>query len=157
MGQEGDFNIRDISLEMKLVKEEFMNADIESVSVIERVNNFNSSLVSIEPLMFISGAPMNHRATLIYNNFISKEESRSKYPKIQNGEKVGVYPTAGKNKDDDVFAFPIMSGLPNGSPPINRKAQFEKVILSPINNILKVINTDYKLDFGLNITSANLW
>lgn len=157
MGQEGEFSLRELATEVKLVRDEFMIAPVENISVIERVNNFTDNLVSENPLIFASGAPKNHRAALIHNKFIKEDESRKKYPLILNGEKIGVYSTKGEDKTTDVFGFPNMTGVPTGAPEVDRIKQFDITILKPINNIIKVIDPSFKLNFNLNITTTGLW
>ena len=157
MAQEGDLDMFSVAREVRLVKEEFMNARVEDVCEANRVNGFLNSIVSENPLMFVSGAPMAHRASAIYNNLIKTDESLKRFPLITNGQKVAIYQTMGTDKTNDVFAFPMMSGMPDKAPKMDKKRQFEKMILSPINNIISRIDTNLKLEYDLYVIDTQLW
>lgn len=157
MSQDGGLDMMKVAREVKLVKEEFNNAGIDDIVEMVRVNNFTNSVISENPLMFVTGAPQNHRASAIHNNLIKTDPSLKKFPLISNGQKVGVYFTGGVEKTDDVFAFPVFSGVPDKAPKVDKKLQFEKMILAPINNIIKVIDATYKLSYDLYVVDTSLW
>jgi len=157
MAQEGKLDMFSVTKEAKLVREEFANASIDNISEIVRVNGFTKSIISDNPLMFISGAPQSHRAAGIHNHLIKTDDTMKKYPLISNGQKVGVYLTQGEDKTDDVFAYPVMTGVPAKAPAVDKKKQFEKMVLSPINNIIKKVDPNYKLTYELYVVDAELW
>lgn len=149
MSQDTNFSMKEITKEVKKVKEEFLRADIPQLSEVVRVNNIDKHVVSDNPLVMASGTPMNARAAARYNHMLKIDKEMARYKRITNGDKIAMFLTKSATKKPGVFGYPVNEGLPHKHPEINEKAQFEKMILTPINNILSVIDEAEKLNYEL--------
>ena len=157
MKQRGKFNMREIIEETKIVKDMFLKSEIENLCEVIRVNEIYKYVVSDNPLMFISGTPKNSRAAAIYNNWVKTKPECSRNKLITNSEKIAMYSTSGKDKFNDVFAYPVIDGLPATYPNLDNKLQFESLILNPINSMLCLIDGANALKYDLNDIDSALF
>ena len=94
--------------------------------------------------MYSKGCPLHVRGTLLYNFYVTKQRLEHKYPLVQEGEKIKYLFL--KQKDNKNYTrenvisflntFPRELGLENC---IDRKAQFQKSFLDPLQIITNVI------------------
>ena len=63
-------------------KNKFLNVDINDIVIISSTNNINYDLQDVKPI------PIAARASIYYNNYITKNNLLNKYNLIQPGEKV---------------------------------------------------------------------
>lgn len=105
--------------------------------------------------IYSKGAQAHIRAALIYNHLITVNKLTHKYPLIKNGDKIRYVYLKPKNLiRDNVIAF--IDHIPvefetkyNISAYVDRKKQFEKSFLKPIESILEKINMEMKADNSL--------
>jgi DNA polymerase elongation subunit (family B) len=92
--------------------------------------------------IFASGTPIHVRGALIYNHFLRRNDLTSKYPLIQNGEKLKfVFLKEPNHVQSNVISFP-QGGIPEEfalSKYIDYNTQFEKAFLDPLKIILDSI------------------
>ena len=93
--------------------------------------------------VYSKGCPLHVRGTLLYNFYVAKKKLENKYPLVQEGEKIKyiflkVDRTNPINENVLSFlnTFPRELGLEHC---LDRKAQFQKSFLDPLQIITKVI------------------
>ena len=98
--------------------------------------------------VYSKGCPLHVRGTLIYNFYVSQNKLENKYPLVQEGEKIKyiflkVDRTNPINENVLSFlnTFPRELGLEHC---LDRKAQFQKSFLDPLQIITKVIGWETK-------------
>lgn len=120
------------------IKSEFTTVDIENICKFERVTNYqNLVLNDTTALEFGSGAKPHAKGAGYYNYLLYNSDYKNKYEFIETATRVHWYYTKGA----EVPAFAFHSGMfpAEFAPPVNINMQFEKVLLGPLNNILKAI------------------
>ena len=98
--------------------------------------------------VYSKGCPLHVRGTLLYNFYVAKKKLENKYPLVQEGEKIKyiflkVDRTNPINENVLSFlnTFPRELGLEHC---LDRKAQFQKSFLDPLQIITKVIGWETK-------------
>ena len=98
--------------------------------------------------VYSKGCPLHVRGTLLYNFYVSQKKLENKYPLVQEGEKIKyiflkVDRTNPINENVLSFlnTFPRELGLEHC---LDRKAQFQKSFLDPLQIITKVIGWETK-------------
>ena len=98
--------------------------------------------------VYSKGCPLHVRGTLLYNFYVAKKKLENKYPLVQEGEKIKyiflkVDRTNPINENVLSFlnTFPRELGLEHC---LDRKAQFQKSFLDPLQIITKVIGGETK-------------
>ena len=92
--------------------------------------------------IYASGTPIHVRGALIYNHFLHSNDLTSKYPLIQNGEKLKyIFMKEPNTVQSNVISFP-QGGIPEEfglDKYIDYDIQFEKAFLDPLKIILNSI------------------
>ena len=125
-------------------KKEFNEMTPEQISFPRSCNNMAKYRSSSQ--IFIKGTPIHVKGALIYNHQIKQFKLTSKYPAIQEGDKIKFI----KLKDRNPFKHDVISyitKLPREfelEKYIDREIQFEKTFITPLNFILEAIGWDYE-------------
>ena len=92
--------------------------------------------------IFASGCPIHVRGALVYNHFLHSHSLTTKYPLINNGEKLKfIFLKEPNTIQSNVISFP-QGGIPEEfalSKYIDYNTQFEKAFLDPLKIILDSI------------------
>jgi DNA polymerase elongation subunit (family B) len=120
-------------------KKEFFALTPEEVSFPKSVSNVTK--YSVGKNAYLSGTPIQSRASLVYNLYIQEQKLDKKYPLIKDGEKIKFcYLKMPNPINENVMAFiqrfPTELGLEKY---VDYKTQFEKTFISNLEPILKVI------------------
>ena len=94
----------------------------------------------------VKGTPLHVRGSLLYNFYVNKKKLENIYPLIQEGEKIkyiylklGRTNYTGENVLSFLNTFPRELGLEEC---LDRKAQYQKAFLDPLQIITNVIGWD---------------
>lgn len=130
-------------------KEKWFEFPIEEIA-------FNSSINGLSKYhdpeeVYIKGAPNHVKGALNFNNFIKQNGMDSKYPKIQEGEKIKfVYMKKPNPIFDTVLAFPGFFPYDGDVEHyVDRELMWEKAFVKPLVNILEAIDWDYERQASL--------
>ena len=122
-------------------RDEFYSLPPEDIAFPRSVNGLRK--FKSETNVYSKGCPLHVRGTLLYNFYVSQKKLENKYPLIQEGEKIKyiflkVDRTNPINENVLSFlnTFPRELGLEHC---LDRKAQFQKSFLDPLQIITKVI------------------
>ena len=122
-------------------KEEFYSLQPEDIAFPRSVNGLRKFKSDTD--VYSKGCPLHVRGSLLYNFYVSKKKLENKYPLIQEGEKikyiylkVGRTNYTGENVLSFLNTFPRELGLEEC---LDRKAQFQKSFLDPLQIITNVI------------------
>jgi len=120
-------------------KKEFFTLTPEEVSFPKSVSNVNK--YAAHNNSYISGTPIQSRASLIYNRHIKEKKLEMKYPLIKDGEKIKFCYLKMPNPINEnaiafIQRFPTELGLNKF---VDYNTQFEKTFISPLKAILDVI------------------
>ena len=125
-------------------KEEFYALPPEDIAFPRSVNGLRKFKSDTD--VYSKGCPLHVRGSLLYNFYVSQKELENKYPLIQEGEKikyiymkVGRTNYTGENVLSFLNTFPRELGLEEC---LDRKAQFKKSFLDPLQIITNVIGWD---------------
>lgn len=140
---------------MKLIsniKEEYFLLDIDDIAKTIKVNNYEKYVISDgEEIQLVKGTPSNVRSASLYNHLLRHKNKKlmNKYDLIKSGDQVKYY-----QAEINLDGFNIFAYLPNSypiefAPPIDKKTQFEKSFIDPINQYIRAI--------GLNPINPNLF
>ena len=92
--------------------------------------------------MFAKGAPIHCKGAILYNHLVKKNKLSSKYPYIQEGDKIKFLHLRAPNIYQ-CTSISFMTKLPKEldfHKMIDRDTQFEKSFVEPLNFILEKIN-----------------
>lgn len=91
--------------------------------------------------LYRKGCPMHVRGCIMYNHFLEQKKLDKKYQKIQSGDKVKfVYLKVPNPTRENMISFPGVLPKEFGLEQyIDYDTQFEKVFLSPVENILQAL------------------
>lgn len=144
-------------------KKEFKYCFDEDKCISTRINGYSKFIIDdVNELKVKSGCPIHVRAAGHYNYLINKNNLSHKYEKIKNGSSVKWYYAKVDDEFDEhsvysVFGF-ISGNFPiEFAPSIALSAQFNRVILEPINRIASVTGLQTTLNGGNVIKSGNLY
>ena len=122
-------------------KEQFYSLPPEDIAFPRSVNGLRKFKSDTD--VYSKGCPLHVRGSLLYNFYVSKKKLENKYPLIQEGEKikyiymkVGRTNYTGENVLSFLNTFPRELGLEEC---LDRKAQFKKSFLDPLQIITNVI------------------
>ena len=122
-------------------KEEFYSLPPEDIAFPRSVNGLRKFKSDTD--VYSKGCPLHVRGSLLYNFYVSKKKLENKYPLIQEGEKikyiymkVGRTNYTGENVLSFLNTFPRELGLEEC---LDRKAQYQKAFLDPLQIITNVI------------------
>jgi len=125
-------------------KEEFYALPPEDIAFPRSVNGLRKFKSDTD--VYSKGCPLHVRGSLLYNFYVAQKKLENKYPLIQEGEKikyiymkVGRTNYTGENVLSFLNTFPRELGLEEC---LDRKAQFKKSFLDPLQIITNVIGWD---------------
>ena len=132
-------------------REEFMNLPPELVAYPRSVNGLSKWTESHS--LFKKGAPIHVKGAILYNHLIAKNKLQSRYPYIQEGDKIKfLYMKLPNIYQSSSIAF--MTKLPKQlNFAIDYELQFEKSFVEPLNYIIEKINWNVDRSYG---TAGNL-
>ena len=120
-------------------REEFCNMPVEDIAFPRGCNGVTKW--SNPATLYSKGTPIHVRGAILYNYYVKKNELTSKYPLIQDGEKVKyVYLKTPNKINENVISFfqqlPKEFALDNM---VDHELQFNKSFLEPLKVILDTI------------------
>ena len=125
-------------------RDEFNSLPPEDIAFPRSVNGLRKFKSDTD--VYSKGCPLHVRGSLLYNFYVSQKELENKYPLIQEGEKIKyIYLKSDRSNwtRENVISFlntfPRELGMENF---LDRKAQFQKAFLDPLQIITSVINWD---------------
>ena len=125
-------------------KEQFYSLPPEDIAFPRSVNGLRKFKSNTD--VYSKGCPLHVRGSLLYNFYVSQKELENKYPLIQEGEKIKyIYLKTDRqnwtreNVISFLNTFPRELGMENF---LDRKAQFQKAFLDPLQIITNVIGWD---------------
>lgn len=125
---------------IEVFRDEFETLPLENIAFPRGVNGIDK--YSDSKTIYASGCPIHVRGSLVYNNLLRKHDLASKYPLVNNGEKIKfVFLKEPNIVQSNVIAFP-QGGIPEEfdlHKYIDYNTQFEKSFLDPLKNILDAI------------------
>ena len=132
-------------------REDFMNLPPELVAYPRSVNGLSKWTESHS--LFKKGAPIHVKGAILYNHLIEKNKLQSRYPYIQEGDKIKfLYMKLPNIYQSSSIAF--MTKLPKQlNFAIDYELQFEKSFVEPLNYIIEKINWNVDRSYG---TAGNL-
>lgn len=124
---------------------------IDEICKTERVSKYHNYVMKdTDTLEFASGTRAQVKAAGLYNHMLNNSEFKTRYPIIESGAKVKYYYIKNKRADVETFGFLPSSFPAEIAPEVDYDVQFDKLFLSPINNILKALKID-RLDTDLSV------
>ncbi len=148
--EKNNLNVRKFIARIKEIKEEFKLQDVDNIAMNMRVNNYEKYILNDTTRFEIASKCGQHvRAAGYYNFTVNNSKVKMKYPLIKSGDKTKVY--FSQDLSNDVFGF-----LPNQfpyeiAPPVDYDAQFNKVLVDPINRLLEVV-VNVKIPGNLSVS-----
>ena len=125
-------------------RDEFNSMPPEDIAFPRSVNGLRK--FKSDTNVYSKGCPLHVRGSLLYNFYVSQKELENKYPLIQEGEKIKyIYLKTDRSNwtRENVISFlntfPRELGMENF---LDRKAQFQKAFLDPLQIITNVIGWD---------------
>ena len=125
-------------------RDEFNSMPPEDIAFPRSVNGLRKFKSDTD--VYSKGCPLHVRGSLLYNFYVSKKKLENKYPLIQEGEKIKyIYLKSDRSNwtRENVISFlntfPRELGMENF---LDRKAQFQKAFLDPLQIITRVIGWD---------------
>ena len=125
-------------------KKEFYSLPPEDIAFPRSVNGLRKFKSDTD--VYSKGCPLHVRGSLLYNFYVSQKELENKYPLIQEGEKIKyIYLKTDRSNwtRENVISFlntfPRELGMEQF---LDRKAQFQKAFLDPLQIITNVIGWD---------------
>jgi hypothetical protein len=135
-----DYNIRELLEIVKQMRKEFEMAEINDISGQSSCSKYNEKVLNdTTGLEFVMGAHFAVKAAAYHNYLLyNNKELQTKYEFLKSGDKIKYYYTT--NESNPIFAFKRGEFPIEFAPEVDYDTQFEKVILSPINSIVKKLN-----------------
>ena len=125
-------------------RDEFNSLPPEDIAFPRSVNGLRKFKSDTD--VYSKGCPLHVRGSLLYNFYVSKKKLENKYPLIQEGEKIKyIYLKTDRSNwtRENVISFlntfPRELGMEQF---LDRKAQFQKAFLDPLQIITRVIGWD---------------
>lgn len=120
-------------------REEFFKLPAEEIAKISGTDDIEKYMDS--RTLYKKGCPMHVRGCILYNDFLKRNKLDKKYELIKSGDKVKfVYLKSPNPVRENMISFPNVLPKEFGLEKyIDYETQFEKVFLSPIDNILNAI------------------
>jgi DNA polymerase elongation subunit (family B) len=120
-------------------KEEFKQLDPQDIAFPRGINGLREYSDSVS--LYKKGTPIHVRGAILYNHYLKQMDLTTKYPLIQEGEKLKfIYLKTPNYFKEDVISFPIR--LPKEfdlENYIDYDVQFNKSFIEPIKTILECI------------------
>lgn len=132
-----EIRIKEIHSILKKIKAEFSVLPVDQVSEAIRVNGYSKYAINdTTGIEYAERTPIHIKASINYNYRLHNSKYKFQYSNIKTGTKIQYYAC----KDQvGVFGFPVGTIPMEFLPAMDVDAQFKKVILNPVNNILGVI------------------
>jgi DNA polymerase elongation subunit (family B) len=127
-------------------RQEFFTLPAEDIAKISGTDNIEKYM---EKGTYKAGCPMHVRGCILYNKFLKDNSLEKRYQLIQSGDKIKfVYLKMPNPIRENMISFPNVLPKEFGLEKyINYETQFDKVFLSPLQNILEAIGwTSKKID-----------
>jgi DNA polymerase elongation subunit (family B) len=120
-------------------RQEFRNLPVEDIAKTSGTDDINK--YRDRNNLYRKGCPMHVRGCIMYNHFLQQKKLDKKYQKIQSGDKVKfVYLKVPNPVRENMISFPGVLPKEFGLEQyIDYDTQFEKVFLSPVENILQAL------------------
>lgn len=127
---------------IKRYKAEFIKQQPDDISKGAAVGDYEKFVVDDKNKVVVNlHCPIHVKGAAIANWFLNQPENkkyRAKYNKIKTRDKVKFYKTTDPN-------YPVFAFLPGDfpleyAPPIDYNQQFQDLILTPLNKVLKILN-----------------
>jgi DNA polymerase elongation subunit (family B) len=120
-------------------RNEFYNLPAEQIGKISGTDDIEKYMDSAT--LYKKGCPIHVRGCIVYNKMLSDMGLNVKYETISSGDKIKfVYLKMPNRAKENIISFPSILPKELGLEDyIDRKMQFEKVFLSPLESILKPI------------------
>ena len=132
----GNYNAIEIAEKIRTIKKQFKIQKIDTISNTITVNNLEGNIIDdYKELVIKEGCPYHVQAAATYNYYLNKQKNKSRYRKIQSGDKIRIYQTK-----DSFFAYQPGMYPYEFAPEIDYDKQFNKTILYPLNLILDKMN-----------------
>lgn len=131
------FNIQDLTKIVKTMRKEFELADINDISGQSSCSKYGEKILDDKKtLSYVTGTHFGVKAAGLHNYMLNQHpELQTKYEFLRSGDKIKYYYT--KNPVNPIFGFKRGEFPIEFAPPVDYDLQFAKVILSPINGIIK--------------------
>jgi DNA polymerase elongation subunit (family B) len=125
-------------------KEEFKKLDPQDIAFPRGINGLREYSDSVS--LYKKGTPIHVRGAILYNHYLKQMDLTTKYPLIQEGEKLKfIYLKTPNTFKEDVISFPVR--LPkefNLDEFIDYETMFNKSFIDPIETILDSIGWSAK-------------
>jgi len=120
-------------------KQEFRNLPVEDIAKTSGTDDIDK--YRDRNNLYRKGCPMHVRGCIMYNHFLQQKKLDKKYQKIQSGDKVKfVYLKVPNPVRENMISFPGVLPKEFGLEQyIDYDTQFDKVFLSPVENILQAL------------------
>lgn len=129
---------KDVQKFIEDFRQEFYKLPVEDVAKISGTDNIEKYM---ERGTYKKGCPMHVRGAIVYNIDLKKKELDKKYELVKSGDKIKfVYMKTPNPVRENIISFPNVLPKEMGLDKyVDYETQFEKVFLSPIENILDAI------------------
>jgi DNA polymerase elongation subunit (family B) len=120
-------------------RKEFRNLPAEAIAKTSGTDNIDK--YRNKQTLYKKGCPMHVRGCILYNYFLDEKKLTKKYVKVQSGDKIKfLYLKIPNPLRENMISFPGVLPKELGlNDYIDYDTQFEKVFLSPIENILEAL------------------
>ena len=133
-------------------RKEFMQLPPEEIAFPRSVNGLTQ--FSDGSSIFTKGTPIHTKGALMYNYLVKREKLTSKFPLIQEGDKIKFLHLRQPNPtQSNVISF--ITKLPRGTDVesyVDYDKQFEKAFVEPFNLILSQIGWNIDRSYGTQAT-----
>lgn len=148
-----NFKMKDLIVEVKKIKRDYMVADIEEICWNKKPSNYWQYVVKDnKELELSSGTPITVKGLALYNFLLNENPAyKSKYNRLKDGMMCKYYYC--KYDGCEMFAFEPGVYPVEFAPEANRDLMFQKTILDPLNRILDVIPNATHLEPDLMLVS----
>lgn len=154
MGKE-NFNLMNLIKKLREVKEACKITDIQNMCTIERISKYEQYVISDKGQMMVAKGAKPHIKGACYHNFkLYNSDYLSKYQPIKSANRVCWYYTIDSIVDSFSF-IPGQMPMEIEPPAMNFNLQFETMIISPLNTILKALGIE-KLTGNL-VIETGIW
>lgn len=132
-----DFSIKELMSIIRAMRREFEMADVDDISAQSSCNKYDEKVIDDKnSLEFVVGTHFAVKAAAFHNFLLHKHPSlQTEYEFLKSGDKIKYYYTT--DEENPIFAFKRGEYPIEFAPPVDYDTHFDKVILSPVNNIIK--------------------
>lgn len=134
-----DFSIKELMTIIREMRREFELADVDDISAQSSCNKYSEKVLDDKnSLAFVTGTHFAVKAAAFHNYLLYKQPTlQTEYEFLKSGDKIKYYYTT--DPINPIFAFKRGEYPIEFAPPVDYDTHFDKVILSPVNNIIKKI------------------